>query len=375
MKLLRKLSNAKKPATSSMLASTSRELGLALDDIVIVFACSENFVPYFSVAAQSIVENADPARHYDIIVLTRDISPTSIMTLSRQIQTEHTCVGFLDVDAALGDRQLPHYGHFRPETYFRLLAPSLLTNVDKALYLDSDLIVHDDVAKLFDIDVQGYPLAATRDADTIGQIAGYDPSVGPYLKHQLGMDNPYDYFQAGVLLMNLAYFREHTTPEQLLSIATERMWHWLDQDVLNKVVNGDYKRVDMRWNYLVDWMGLRKSAIVAEAPQAIRDAYAAAAQNPAIIHFAGPDNRPWLYPTSDCADLFWYYARKSPYVEEMRAQLEESRASAAGLAKRAQVLLAFKAGMPMFNRLCPPGSQRRATLINTYHRLSNLNNE
>ena len=211
-----------------MLASSSDELGLALDDVVLVFACSDNFVPYLSVAVQSIIENASLNRNYDVIVLTRDLSPTSMSTLTRHCQvTPNVGIGFLDVDAALGDIELPHHGHFRPETYFRLLAPSLLPNVAKAVYLDSDLVVNHDVAELFDIDVTGYLVAATRDADTIGQIDGYDSTVGPYLKDELGMDDPHDYFQAGVILMNLAEIRTSIAPEEFLKVATMRNWRWL----------------------------------------------------------------------------------------------------------------------------------------------------
>ena len=222
MKPLRKTTHVRNPLSSTMLASTSEDLDLPLDDVVVVFACSENFVPYLSVAVQSIIENASLTRRYDIVVLTRDISPASMITLTRQAKSDNVGIGFLDVDAALGDIKLPHHGHFRPETYYRLLSPQLLPNVDKAIYLDSDLIVCDDVAKLYDVDVRGYKLAATRDADTIGQIDGYDATVGPYLKNELGMSDPHDYFQAGVLLMNLAELRRTITPEEFLDLSTQR---------------------------------------------------------------------------------------------------------------------------------------------------------
>ena len=297
MKPLRKTTHARNPLSSTMLASTSEDLDLPLDDVVVVFACSENFVPYLSVAVQSIIENASLTRRYDIVVLTRDISPASMITLTRQAKSDNVGIGFLDVDAALGDIKLPHHGHFRPETYYRLLSPQLLPNVDKAIYLDSDLIVCDDVAKLYDVDVKGYKLAATRDADTIGQIDGYDATVGPYLKNELGMSDPHDYFQAGVLLMNLAELRRTITPEEFLDLSTQRMWRWLDQDILNKVVNGDYVRVHMRWNYLMDWQHLRRTHIIANAPADVREEYEQAAADPAIIHFAGPDNRPGSTPT------------------------------------------------------------------------------
>jgi lipopolysaccharide biosynthesis glycosyltransferase len=370
---LRKTAAAKNSISSTILATSSTGLDLPLDDVVIVFACSENFVPYLSVAAQSIVDNACESRHYDIVVLTRDISPASMVTLSRQIKRGNVGIGFLDVDMALGDIELPHHGHFRPETYFRLLAPQLLPNVNKAIYLDSDLVVNDDVAKLYDTDVEGYMLAATRDADTIGQIDGYDVTVGPYLADELGMDDPHDYFQAGVLLMNLAYLRENITPEEFLEISTERMWRWLDQDVLNKVVNGRYVRVHMRWNYLMDWQHLRRTHIIANAPDEVRAEYEQARKDPAIVHFAGPDNRPWLYPDADGADLFWRYAMRSPYLEEIRAQLEDSRATARGLAKRLQVIVLYKGVMRAFDWTCPGGTKRREVIIKGYGALGGHN--
>ena len=373
MKPLRKTTHVRNTLSSTMLASSSIDLDLPLSDVVIVFACSENFVPYLSVATQSIIENASAQRRYDIIVLTRDISPASMITLTRQVKSENVGIGFLDVDAALGDIELPHHGHFRPETYYRLLAPQLLPNVDKAIYLDSDLIVCDDIAKLYDVDVTGYPLAATRDADTIGQIEGYDTTVGPYLKNELGMSDPHDYFQAGVLLMNLAQLRATVTPDEFLELSTARMWRWLDQDVLNKVVDGNYVRVHMRWNYLMDWQHLRRSHIIANSPADVRAEYDEAAADPAIIHFAGPDNRPWLYPDADRADDFWQYAMHSPYLDEIRGQLEESRASVQGLAKRLQVIALYKGIMPAFDKVCPSGTRRRAAVIRTYMGLGGAN--
>ena len=352
-----------------LLAGSEEGLQLTLDDVVVVFACSENFVPYLSVALESLIENTSAERRYDIVVLTRDISPSSMLTLSRQCNRTNIGIGFLDVEAAIGNRKLPHYGHFRLETYFRLLAPSLLPSVKKAVYLDSDLVVLDDIAKLWDTDVEGELLGATRDADTIGQIDGYDQGVGPYLANDLGLTDPHKYFQAGVLVMNLEEFRRRTTPEELLGIATQRVWRWLDQDVLNKVADGDYTRIDMRWNYLYDWCGLRRNSIVAQAPQDFRDEYEAARQNPGIVHYAGPDDRPWLYPECDLAEYFWDYASRCPYLGTLRTRLEESHTKPLEVAERTKTALALHVGMPLFDKAFPPKTERRMNTIGAYMRM------
>ena len=352
-----------------MLAGSEAELGLSFDDVVIIFACSEGFVPYLSVAIQSIIENASPERHYDFVVLTRDLSPASMITLRHQVARDNASIGFLDVDAALGGRKLPHYGHFKPETYFRLLAPSLLPSVDKAIYLDSDLVALDDVAKLFDIDVSGHLLGATRDADTVGQACGYDEGVRRYLAQDLGMTDPLDYFQAGVLLMNLDEFRKRTTPEQLLGIATLRTWRWLDQDVLNRVVDGDYVRIDMRWNLLFDWEGIRRERIIGSAPIDFRKEYEAARVDPGIVHFAGADNRPWLYPLVDFGDKFWRYARRSPYIGTLRRDFERSLVTPGGVTRRTRNRLKYGLGLNAFDVVFPPNTKRRELTIGAYMRM------
>lgn len=351
------------------LATSADKMGLSLDDVVIVFAVNETFVPYLSVAIQSLIENTNPERHYDIVVLTRDLFPASMLTLQRQVEPYNIGIGFLDVEEALGKRKLPHYGHFRLETYFRLLAPWLLPNIDKAIYLDSDLVVLADVAELFDIDVEGSLIGATRDADTIGQIDGYDQGVGPYLANDLGMSDPHQYFQAGVLLMNLAEFRKKSSPDALLSLATQRTWRWLDQDVLNRVCDGDYVRIDMSWNYLYDWKRLRRTHIIAQAPKDFRDEYEAARRHARIIHYAGPDDRPWLYPDADLAEYFWDYARRCPYLGTLRYRLERSKRHPVELANRARISLMYNVGMQLYDRVFKPGTVRRKLTIGAYMRL------
>ena len=275
---------------TTRLAKTASELDLPLDDVVILLACNELFVPYLSVALQSISEHASPERRYDVVVLSSNLSDESMRTLHAQVTRSNFGIGFLDAMAALGEIKLPRHGHFACETYYRLLAPEMLDHVDKAIYMDSDLVVLCDLAELYDTDVTGYLLAATRDADTAGQCAGYDAAILPYLRDEVGLEDPYGYFQAGVLVMNLEEFRRLHPACRSIEIAASKHWHWLDQDVLNLLAKGDYYRLDTSWNTLMDWQHLRRSHIVAQAPEAIRREYDVARANPRVVHYAGPDD-------------------------------------------------------------------------------------
>ena len=61
MKPLRKAAPTRNQFSSAMLASSSDELNLPLSDVVVVFAVNEFFVPYLSVAIESIKKNGPPA--------------------------------------------------------------------------------------------------------------------------------------------------------------------------------------------------------------------------------------------------------------------------------------------------------------------------
>lgn len=357
--------------TAGAMARSSEELRLTFSDVVMLLASNEKFIPYVSVALQSALEHTCASRHYDIVILGSNLKPESMEMLSAQVAVagENCAIDFLDVASAMDGARLPRHGRFGAEASFRLLAPSLLTNVRKAIYLDSDLIVLHDLAELFDIELGDNLLGAVRDADTAGIYSGYDTCVRHHLDKVVGLADPFTYFQSGVLLINLAEFRRSCTLEDMLAYARPHKLRWPDQDVLNHVCQGRYLRIDSRWNVLTDWQRLRRSRIVAQAPKNIQDDYDAARKNPFILHYAGPDGRPWLYPTCDAGSVFWDYATRSPFYGELQRRLHVSHHSLPGLAKRLQVALIYKVGMPAFDAVFPPSTRRRHAVLTVYEKL------
>lgn len=355
-------------ANRSDAASCSSRFGAAsreFSDVVVVFACNDYFVPYFSAALQSLIEHASPNRRYDIVLLANDLSEKHVAQLCSQTARKGFDIHLhvMDVSQAFEGINLPTHGHFRREMYYRLIAPEQLSRVSKAIYMDSDIIILRDIAELFDIDVSGYLLAATRDADTIGQADGYNQTVRKYLLEDVGIDDINDYFQSGVLLMNLEEFRRSYTSEEMLRLAASRHWHWPDQDVLNRLARGRCLTIDMAWNTLSDWRHKRRKLIVAQAPASVQAEYNAARRNPFIVHYAGPDDRPWLYPEMDMGQYFWEYARRCPLYDELQERLEASRTTLKGRAKRFQVEMLYEFWMPLFDFLFKPGSYVRVGAI------------
>ncbi|MCQ2204768.1 MAG: glycosyltransferase family 8 protein [Bacteroidales bacterium] len=166
-------------------------------------------------------------------------------------------------------------------TYFRLFVASIIkdSNVDKILYLDCDIVVKSDVSELFYIDMQNYGLAAVRD---VGM---------PYnSKHQYSLRCNYKekYFNAGVLMINLDYWRNNEIERKLIEFASSnKELLFADQDVLNAVLRNQWLELAPYWNRfsLVKY----KDVYFRNKADELQYIY-----QPKIIHYASPTSRPWM---------------------------------------------------------------------------------
>ena len=285
------------------------------NNIAIAFAANDYFVPYMATMLESIIENAVAENNYDILILTQDITAENKKCLAEIIKKHNNfSIRYINPAYLIEGYDFFLRGHFSLETYYRLVLPELLPDYNKVLYLDSDMVVNADVAELYHTDVNGYLLAACHDADTAGLYNGYEPKKKDYMDHVLKIKKPYDYFQAGVLLLNLDEFRKTYKTDEILKFAVSEDWQLLDQDILNKLCEDRVKYVDMSWNVMVDYGKIRIKEIIHLAPQWLNKMYMESRKHPKIIHYAGPE-KPWLYPEMDMGKTFWQYAKNTPYYE------------------------------------------------------------
>lgn len=171
--------------------------------------------------------------------------------------------------------------------YLRLSAPSLLPGVEKALYLDSDTIIVGDIHDLLETNVNEYALAACRDSSFSYNI------VKSYLPKQvLGQ-----YFNSGVLLMNLKWWREYNSEQQLIEYLNSHIVKLPDQDALNFVFGGRgiVKILHPKWNALASYFCYPPQVPDSEK-QYIRTLW----KDARIIHFIGPV-KPW---NQECVNPF-----------------------------------------------------------------------
>ena len=174
------------------------------------------------------------------------------------------------------------------------------------------------------VDLDDYLLAAVRDIDNAGCYNGADVKRKDYLERYMKMKNPYNYFNAGVLVMNLKAFRETFKEDEILELAAYQEWLFMDQDVLNKVCEGKVLYLDERWNMMINWKTNNDSRerVIKQAPYQMYLSYMQSRKNPKIIHYAG-FQKPWDECRCDGAEFFWKYARETALYEELLARLQK----------------------------------------------------
>lgn len=284
--------------------------------VPIVLAANEGFAPYLDVMIRSIIKNASRNRNYDIIVLNHDITKrTEKLIQSFYPDDSNFSIRFVDVSSFFDSKKYFLDQHLSIETYYRLIIPELMPDYHKILYLDCDMVANDDVAKLYDMNLQGQVIGAAKDIDVAGQMKlGYD-QWPEYATETLGLDTCFDYFQAGVLIFDLDRLREITSSDKMMDLATSHKFRCHDQDVLNIICKNRVYYIPQEWNTLMSWSeqdGRSRMDIIKMAYRTIYEEYMEARQHPKMVHFAGYQ-KPWQVGDCDFAEYFWLYAKDSPF--------------------------------------------------------------
>lgn len=300
-------------------------------NVPVVFAANDSYAPYLAVALKSLIENTSRERNYDLIVLHTDITRENQARLTRElVHTENVSLRFKNVAPVFEEYvklDLRVYAQISKETYFRFLIQDIMPDYDKVIYLDSDLILLADIAELYDTPMGGKLLAAVRDADSAGEVNELDPDYRQYQLEKMKLEKPFDYFNAGVLVINLAEMRKSFTVHEILKLAASEKWHFLDQDVLNMLCAGRVTFLDMTWNVMMDWKigSSSRINIIKHAPYQIYLGYMESRKAPKLVHYAGIQ-KPWKCADCDFAEYFWQYARMTGFYETIAAQACAGRA-------------------------------------------------
>ena len=161
--------------------------------------------------------------------------------------------------------------------YARLVIDRLLpADVERVLYLDCDMLVREKIEALYDIDMEGFAIAAVRDTAGPFIVGGRD-----LRRNRDIFDLADPYFNAGMILIDVAQWREAAIVDRLEQALRDGVMAriYYDQDLLNLIFRDNWLHLPVRWNI----MDARKP----------HEAF-----NPAILHYTGKQ-KPWdLFSTT-----------------------------------------------------------------------------
>lgn len=292
-------------------------------NIAIVLTSDDDYIKYTGVALTSIVENSSVKYNYDIYILTSKITENDILNLNDIIKNRLNfsikIVNFPDYAKDINLSLIQNNTRFSGGTFYRLWIPKIFKNFNKILYLDSDLVACEDVAKLYNTDLEDNIVGATYDIELIRNLYKSNPNSEKHLnniKNTLLMSDPYKYIQAGVLLFNVReMIKEHFFENSINFLNIHPNLPNMDQDIVNAICQNKIKYIEAAWN--VEWHcvffneNLQKTL-----PAKYYEMYMSARQNPKIIHYSSVW-KPWKDPARPLSYYFWKYARISPFYEEI----------------------------------------------------------
>lgn len=249
----------------------------------IVLCTDSNLVTQTAVLINSIIYcNSENLLNFHILTLGLKKSDEKILESYKNKNVTITIYPILEKTFI----SLPiHMGYITKGTYLRFFIESTLpANIKKVLYLDVDTIVCENLTELWNEDIDGYAVAATKDVEC-DDICRYN---------RLNYDNIDSYFNAGVLLINLSYWREKQISKKSLNFLTEYPQKCLfhDQDALNFTLHGKVKFISHKYNVMYAFFkqNYENLLLKKEYLRSIRKDLL----NPVIIHYAGK-LKPWHY--------------------------------------------------------------------------------
>lgn len=285
-----------------------------------VIASDDNYVPHLGALIKSIQHHFSDSNFLDLIVLDGGISELNRRMLT-QLAKKHasTSISFIELSNEFSEHKT--HMHFTKATFYRLILNQLIFDREKLLYIDCDTIVLDDIAKLYNADLHGKAIGAVFDyimhhfcqtqVKSMQDIGGLEAKN--YLMDYVGMaDNWSQYFQAGVLLMDMKQIGRLNISSLMIEDLLSKKYWFLDQDVLNKYFQNNVTFLDPRWNYVNCGKDIYKGLSMSQ----IR-ALELASTNPAIIHYAGFEVKPWNNMKAAFAEYYFYFLRQTFWYEDV----------------------------------------------------------
>lgn len=266
-----------------------------LNVIPIFFAVDDGYIPFLAVSLQSLIKNSSKNYYYSIKILYTSIKEENKKKI-KKYETENVKIEFVDLNYYIEEVKEKLYtrDYYTKTTYFRLFIPDLYPQYDKVIYLDSDIVVLGDIADLYNEEIGNNLVAAAPD-----DVIQNNPVFQEYAERVVGVADYKNYFNAGILLMNLDEMRKFKFQSKFLYLLeTIKFSVAQDQDYLNRLCKGRVKILDTIWDRMpIPTDNISESDLK-------------------IIHY-NLVYKPWHFEDVLYKEYFWDYAKETEFYDEI----------------------------------------------------------
>lgn len=234
--------------------------------INICYSSDKNYAKYLSLSLASVLMSKNQEDNLHFYILDGGINKKDKEKILSLKNIADCRISFVSVDTdKFNSCPMHNSNRITVAAYYRLVISDILPEVNKIIYLDCDMEIKHSLSELFNTDISQNPLAMVEDT--------------AYEKHKKRL-NLEEYFNSGMLLMNLNYLRETKFSQKIfdwINVHQEEL-KLHDQDVLNLYFAAKIKKLDKKWNFQC-----KELCNVKTLPDAC------------IIHYVARDKRDFVY--------------------------------------------------------------------------------
>ena len=256
----------------------------------ILFSSDDNYARHLGVAIYSLLTNNTNVANLRIFVVDNNISAANINKL-QQITAAFDNVEliFIPFKKWSDSLRLNMSWPISLSSYARLFVGEMLpSDVDRVLYMDCDMLVLEDISELWNTNLDDNLIGAVQD------------QVSRKSKTAIGLDLSDNYFNAGLLLIDLKKWRDENMGEKCIQFIDEhegRVIHH-DQGVLNGLLKHRWLRLPLKFNvmtihYILSYKKIKRYFKEKSSFYQVNDIIEAKNQ-PVILHYTPSfTSHPW----------------------------------------------------------------------------------
>ena len=240
----------------------------------VVFSANLSYMEKLETAMKSLCAHQDQLKMY---VLNEDLPTEWFAIMNQRLRQLDSEV----INCRMSPEQFQSFSlpsdHIHYATYFRYAIPEIVEE-ERILYLDCDMIFTQDLSPLFEVDLKGHGLGAVVDKPTTT-----------------------DGFNAGLLVIDRAWWQEHQVTEALFDLTREHHQHvYGDQGILNLYFKDAW--YPLPWTYNLQVGSDKDQYLYGDL-----DWYDAFQGVPAVVHYTS-HNKPWTSKRFNrFRELWWFY--------------------------------------------------------------------